>query len=204
MRFKLITTLCACLVILGLVVTQAKATTWDLNTSNENLGISGNFATVDIGVNDKTATFTIAANLDIFTPGSNFGIDKFFFNTTLSGITAGDFIVADGWTVKTSQNASSFGDFEFLYKGTGDSRINPLNFSITDSSITSALDFYDANSSGFHFVAHIAGFSDLNGNTSAFFGDGAPGAPVPEPGTIVLLGAGLLGLGLFGRKRMKG
>lgn len=28
-------------------------------------------------------------------------------------------------------------------------------------------------------------------------------APVPEPGTITLLGAGLLGLGFYGRRRMK-
>ena len=201
MRFKLITTFCAFLAILGLVVTQAKATTWDLNTSNVNLGISGNFASVDISVTGNTATFTIDANQALLGGGDNFGIDKFFFNTTLSGITASDFSAVSGWDIRTSQNASDFGLFEFLYKGTGSTRMDPLTFTITDSSITSALDFYDANSSGFHFVAHIAGFSDLNGNTSAFFGDGAP---VPEPGTIVLLGAGLLGLGLFGRKRMKG
>lgn len=37
---------------------------------------------------------------------------------------------------------------------------------------------------------------------SRLFGT-AETAPVPEPGTIVLLGAGLLGLGLFGKRRMK-
>lgn len=34
-------------------------------------------------------------------------------------------------------------------------------------------------------------------------GSGSGTAPVPEPGTIILLGAGLAGLGLYGRRRMK-
>jgi hypothetical protein len=202
---KLFTILSAFLMIMGVVVTEVEADTWYLNTSNVNLGVSGNFASVTINAGSGVANFEIAANLSIFTPGDNFGIDMFFFNTTLSDITTDDFVVADGWTVRTSRNASSFGEFEFLYKGTGDSRINPLTFSINDPSILSPLNFYEENDpGGFHFAAHIAGFTNLNGRTSAFFGDGGNGAPVPEPGTIVLLGAGLLGLGLFGRKRMKG
>ena len=204
---KLITTLCVFLMILGLVVTQANATTWDLNRSNVDLGITGAFATVDISVVGNTATFNINANEALLVPpvtGGNFGIDKFFFNTTLSGIEVGDITFAPGWEVKTSENASEFGLFEFEYKGTGNSRINPLTFTITDSSILLPGNFYEANNDGFHFAAHIAGFTPLNGWDSAFFADGDQSTPVPEPGTIVLLGAGLLGLGLFGRKRMKG
>jgi hypothetical protein len=204
--------------ILGLVAAQAGATSWDLNKSNVDLGVYGNFATVDISVIDNTATFRIDANQALLPPpvtGGNYGIDKFFFNTKLTGIDVGDIAVAQGWevTIKNGgSEASDFGKFEFLYKGTGndpkngteDKRIDPLVFTITDPTISYPEQFYEANNDGYHFAAHIAGFEKLNGQTSVFVADGPQSTPVPEPGTILLLGAGLVGLGLFGRKRMKG
>jgi hypothetical protein len=209
---KLITALCAFLMILGVVVTQANATRWDLNKSNRDLGISGNFAFVDISVIDHTATFTIDANQALLGGGNNFGIQRFLFNTKLSGITAGDFSAVSGWQVNHNGGNGGFGSFELNYTGNGHHRMDPLTFTITDNSISSPLDFFDENIGGFHFAAHIAGFDlDLEENchshhspTSAWFADGTQNTPVPEPGTILLLGAGLFGLGLFGRKRMKG
>jgi hypothetical protein len=198
---KLFQVACAIIVVIGLAVAEAGATTWNLNDSNVDLGITGNFASVGINVTGHTATFTVDANQALLGTGSNFGIDKFFFNTALSSITAADFAVQSGWRVITGANASTFGSFDFEYKGTGGSRIDPLTFTVSDSSITSALDFYQANSNGSNFVAHIAGFNALNGQTSAFFSDGpVPPAPVPEPSTFILFGAGLTGILFLKRK----
>jgi len=188
------------ILLVGLFVNQASATVWNLNESNVNLGVTGNFATVDISVVDHIATFRVDANQALLGTGNNFGVDKFFFNTTLSTIDASDFNLAN-WTLKLNKDASTYGKFELLYTGPSD-RVDPLIFTVTDNAITSADNFYETGSDGVHhFVAHIGGFPALNDQSSAFFTDGPTTTSVPEPGTMLLLGAGFLGLAVYGKRR---
>ena len=182
---------------------QAKADTWQLTQSNVDLGVSGNFVSVTVSVTGDTAKFTVDANNNLLGGGSNFGVDKFSFNTALGSITPAEISLQNGWSVNTNQNESSFGSFEFEHKGLVYSRKDPLTFSITDPSITSASQFYAADSKGYHFVAEVAGFLSPDGQTSAFFGDN-PNTPrpipTPEPSAMFLMVSGLAGLAVFKRK----
>jgi len=51
---------------------------------------------------------------------------------------------------------------------------------------------FSSNSNGGTSVAQIGGPVD----------EGSPGSPVPEPATLILLGAGLVGLAGVGRKKL--
>jgi PEP-CTERM motif-containing protein len=48
-----------------------------------------------------------------------------------------------------------------------------------------------------------AHFQDANGGDSTWIGDGDGGTPVPEPGTFILLGAGIAGLAFYRRKQKR-
>jgi len=65
--------------------------------------------------------------------------------------------------------------------------------------------FEVGNSLGYFFVGHIAGFTvDGSDITSAWFAStGTNETPVPEPGTMMLLGSGLVGLAAWGRKKFR-
>lgn len=193
------TVMMAITISLMLLPLTAQATTiTNLTFSNEDLGLSGNFAVVSVTVAGNEAAFSVDANEALLGAGANFGIQSFGFNSTLD-LTQAVFSLPEGWGVVFNHNLSAFGIFYANPNGTGNVRKDPLEFKITASGITAESDFYVANEGGYHYTAHIAGFtnattlgSDGRPINSAWFADGP--VNIPEPEILTLFGLGLLAL----------
>lgn len=196
-----------CVVFLFSMFSVANALTIQLTKSNVDLGVYGDYVTVTVSdTGDGEFTFNIDANDALLNPNDNknFGVDKFAFNSTVA-LTESQFHFADGsnWGVTIDPNNffSIFGLFDF---GTAGQKTDPLSFYIDglDNSLTDAI-FNVQNPDGYTMVAHVGAFSDsLNGQTSAWFSDGEPYNPVPEPSTMLLLGTSLIGLAGASRKKL--
>ena len=129
----------------------------------------------------------------------------FKFNGT--GVALGDISVDQTFAGQTLQantgtlNGDGTGNFTFGIScatcGNGNLVIaSDVEFHIANATIA---DLTGANNLGNIFVADI--FSSQTGNTGPV---DVSGTPVPEPGTLLLLGSGLASIGAWSRRRMRG
>lgn len=182
-----------------------------VNTNNT--GTVGPWAAVtltDTTVNGNDAVHFVIDPIEaaFVNRGTNFGLQAFYFNENTSFgnlLKIGNFDPA-GWSynynaIPKYNAGGDFGKFEFITDGAGNKRANPLAFDVytdVNKSITVANFSSILSTEGYLFSAHIA---DYNGGDSAKFATDNT-TPVPEPGTMVLLGFGMLGLAIYGKRRM--
>jgi len=150
-----------------------------------------------------TLTGTLANNLDnqIFTLSDGMTRKVDFFTLTANGLALNNnFTIAATLAFDSpiiSATGSGGGKFTTLFgilSGgtlTWDNNSLPDTFTVGGNKVS--VDFEDLKDFGFGNTAMVHAFVTNQGGGAS---------PVPEPNTIILLGAGLFGLAIYGKRRM--
>jgi len=182
---------------------MASANSITFNLSSNNLGIAGSVGTVtiaDAGANQVLVTITMNAGFSAKLNGGDFAFNG-PSNLSLAGVSNFSADANSGLNfmhLKTSQNVSEFGTFAFDFTNV---KGQPSSVVSADT-VTFMLTGTGLSASEFTGVAiHFCTASGSNCGPKTGFATNTPSA-VPEPGTLGLLGTGLVGLGGLIRRRL--
>lgn len=147
---------------------QAATVSYFLNQSNT---LADGINYLQVTISDEGAPGSIDFKVEALKPlldlaGDNFGIQKFAFNI-LGGVGAEASDVdalPENWRARNGGRMSGFGLFDVRLQGKGNSRQDPLTFSITGVTLDTILSYVDLSTGrspqGFSlFAAHVAGFN---------------------------------------------
>jgi PEP-CTERM motif-containing protein len=186
----------------------ASATSFTLSDTNLT-GVTnvGTVVITDTGTDQVTVSITMNAGFSLKLQGGQIGFNG---PSGLVAASAGNLTGYSGANTysglnfngfKTDQNISQFGTFAFDYTNiqgspNGVVSVDSLTFTLTAPGLL-ASQFTGV-------VVHFCTASGTDCGPLTGFASNGPGATVPEPGTITLLGSGLIGLAGLVRRRIRG